>query len=329
MSDESAEDRREFGLGLGEVRYEPQTSRAALRWYVAAVAVFPFALIAFSFYWMTTAEYMHHSHSVYLSQIGYGAKLQGVDCDVVIDGDSTAMVDILPKVITARTGLSACNIAEVAGVKRITGMALLDTYLQHNRRPKYLVFQFAPENLSDPARWEWGGMFEGVLFGLQFGHKADVMRSVLRYPAASLVNAELGFRSGLTWHLTHSPPAAEMHSRDAQLGRMPEEGSPLTECDATDARKLSPQAEWLTKLRETYGRNGTQVLIDVVPQPICDPAVEYYRRELTPALIDNSVSTLPVGLFLGTGRLHMTDAGAAVVSERVADQILQAEKGGR
>ena len=328
MSDESAEDRREFGLALGDVRYEPQSGGSRLRWYVAAVGLFPFALIVFSFYWMSTGEYIHHSRSLYLSQLGYGAKLRGADCDVVIDGDSTAMVDLMPKVIAARTGLSACNIAEVAGVKRVNGMAVLTTYLQHNHAPKYLVFQFAPEDLSDPWRWQWGGTFEGVLYGMQFGHKADVMRTLWRYPDSSLGNAELGFRSGLVWHLTKSPPAEEMHSRDTQLGRMPEGGEPLTKCDATDDRKLAPQPDWLAKLRQTYGKDGTRVLIDVVPQPTCDPTVGYYAGALA-GLIDNKVSTLPPEMFIGTGRLHMNDAGATVVSERVAAQILQAEKGGR
>ncbi len=329
MSDESAEDRREFGLDLGEVRYEPRTGRARLRWYVASVALFPFALIAFSLFWMTTGEYIRHSHSIYLSQIGYGAKLRGADCDVVIDGDSTAMVNLLPKVITARTGLSACNIAEVAGVKRVNGMAVLDTYLQHNRPPKYLVFQFAPENFSDPWRWQWGGTFEGVLYGMQFGHKADVMRSFWRYPDLTLGNVELGFRSGLSWHLTKSPPAEAMHSRDVQMGRLPEEGPALTGCDATELQKLPPPPEWLAKLRQTYGTGGTRVLIDVAPLPECDPTAAYYSKTLGPPLIDNTVAKLPVGLFQAAGRLHMGDEGAAVASERVAQQILQAEKGGR
>ncbi len=328
MSDESAEDRGAFGLDIGEIRHEPRTNHLRLRWYVAAVGLFPFVLIPFSLYWMTTAEYVHHARSTYLSQIGYGAKLRGADCDVVIDGDSTAMVDILPKTITTRTGLSACNIGEVAGVKRITGMAGIDSYLQYNRPPKYILFQFAPENLSDPARWQWGGTFEGVLYGLQFGHKADVMRFFWNVPDAGPINAELGFRTGLVGLLAPLP-AAERHSRDDQGGRMPEPGPALTACSEEDDRKEQPQPEWLHKLREQYGSGGTRVLIDVVPLPACDPTLQYYREQLKSGMIDNTVETLPIEVYTGTGRLHMDDEGAQVLSERVAEQIARAQNGER
>ena len=58
------------------------------------------------------------------------------------------MVGVIPQVIEQRTGLTACNIAEVAGVQSINGMAVTDAYLQHNQRPKYIVFLYAPEKLD-------------------------------------------------------------------------------------------------------------------------------------------------------------------------------------
>lgn len=322
MNDSSQRERQEFGLDLTEVRHEPLATRWRLKLYVAVLAVFPFALIAFALWWMTSAVYLRHMPYAYLVDTGYGSTLQGADCDVVIDGDSTALVGVLPKVIQQRTGLKTCNIAEVAGIKLVNGMMVLDDYIAHNKRPRYLIFLFAPENLTPPQEWTSVANYEGWFYRMRFHRDAGFWRMALHQPNVLATVVELGFRNGVQWLLKRPLPPELAHERELTGGRVSEPGAPLTSC-AGDTIVRAPDKSWLSHLRSTYGVQGTRVMIDVMPMPPCDVGLEFYRAHLA-GVVDNTVDTLPVGDYNSSGRLHVTDAGAAELSSRVAGQVAQA-----
>ena len=322
MTDASQRDRQEFGTDLTEVRHEPLASPWRLRLYVAALVLFPFALILFTFWWVTTDSYLRHIPYPYIVDTGYGSKLQHADCDVVIDGDSTALVGVLPRIIEQRTGLKTCNISEVAGIKLVNGMMVLDDYLAHNRRPQYLVFVFAPENFNNPAGWTFISDFEGWFYRIRFHRDAAFWRRTLRFPDNSFANAELAFRNGIEWLLKRPMPPALEHERDLNDGHVSEAGTPLTHC-AADTIIRPPDPAWLSHLRSTYGVGGTHVLIDVTPMPGCDEGLPFYRAHLS-GLTDNAVDTLPIGDYNSSGRLHTNDLGTAALSERIADQLAAA-----
>lgn len=319
MSDVTQRERQEFGLDLSEVRHEPLASRWALKLYVAVLALFPFALVIFAFWWMTSDMYLRHMPYAYLVDTGYGSTLHGADCQVVIDGDSTALVGVMPKVIEQRTGLKTCNIAEVAGIKLVNGMMVLDDYLAQNRPPRYLVFLFAPENLTPPQEWTSVGNFEGWFYRIRFHRDAGFWHMALHEPNVLVTVVELGFRNGAQWLFKRPLPSELAHERELTGGRAAEPGAPLKSC-AGDTIVRAPDKTWLSQLRHTYGVHGTQVLVDVTPMPTCDVGLEFYRAHL-PGVVDNTVDTLPVGDFNSSGRLHMTDDGATELSKRVADQI--------
>jgi len=319
LSDASQRDRQEFGTDLTEVRHEPPASPWRLRLYVGALVLFPFALIAFTFWWVTTDSYLRHSPLPYLIGTGYGSRLQHADCEIVIDGDSTALVGVLPRIIEQRTGLKTCNIAEVAGVKMLNGMMVLDDYLAHNRRPQYLVFVFAPENLNNPNGWGFVNAWEGWFYRIRFHPDAAFWRGTISDPDEAFANVELAFRNGVEWLPKHPLASDLAHERDLNGGHVGEAGAPLTDCPFDPFKRL-PDPQWLSSLRNTYGAGGTHVLIDVTPMPPCDELLPFYRAHL-PGLIDNAVDTLPIGDYRISGRLHTTDSGTIALSERIADQL--------
>jgi hypothetical protein len=316
--DTAQRERDDFGLDLTEVRHEPVASSTRLRLYVAVLCVFPFALIAFTLWWVTTDTYLRHIPFPYLSNTGYGSKLHNANCDVVIDGDSTALVGILPRIIHERTGLKTCNIAEVAGIKLVSGNIVLDDYLAHNRPPRVLVFLFAPENLTPPQQWISVGEFEGWFYRVRFHRDRVFWHNMLHNPDDAFANVELAFRNGLQWLPKH-PRASELTTREQNDGFVTEPGPPLTRC-AGDTIIRPPDPTWLNFLRSHYGVNGTRVLIDVTPMPACDEGLAFYRAHLH-GLTDNSVDTLPLNNYNASGRLHTTEAGTAALSNRIADQI--------
>ena len=213
MTDASQRDRQEFGTDLTEVRHEPLASPWRLRLYVAVLTLFPFALILFTFWWVTTESYLRHIPFPYITGTGYGSKLQHADCDIVIDGDSTALVGVLPRIIQQRTGLKTCNISEVAGIKLVNGMMVLDDYLAHNRRPQYLVFVFAPENLTHISHWAFVSDFEGWFYRIRFHRDKAFWQTSLRHPDAALASAELAFEQ-LMLLVKQSPAGRELPRED-------------------------------------------------------------------------------------------------------------------
>lgn len=318
MTDTSQSERESLGLDVTEVQHSPLATRRRLRVYVAVLCVFPFALIAFTLWWVTTDSYLRHIPFPYISNTGYGSKLRNADCDVVIDGDSTALVGVLPRIVDQRTGLKTCNIAEVAGIKFVSGNVVLDDYLAHNRRPRFLVFVFAPENLTAPQQWISVGEFEGWFYRVRFHRDRSFWFNLLRNPDDGFANIELAFRNGLQWLGKH-PLQSELNTRELNDGFVTDPGATLTRCPG-DTILRPPDAAWLSYLRKTYGVGGTRVLIDVTPMPPCDEGLAFYRGRLR-GLVDNTVDTLPVGNYNASGRLHTNELGAAVLSQRIADQI--------
>jgi len=309
-------------MDTGEVRHEPVTGSLGLRFYVAALLMAPFVLLGGTVFWMTTGVYRNHSVYRHLAGTGYGVRLRGADCDVVIYGDSSALVAVSPAIIQQRTGLKTCNIAEVAGIQSLNGMMVPDLYLEHNARPRYMVFFYVPENLTPGTEWHEVSPFEGVLFRLQVRPDAAFWKSMAKQPLELIANAELGLRTGVQGLFSRPP-----HIREELQGQLPEPGPVLTQCVPAFAVR-APDAAWLTHLRQIYSAGGTRVLIDVMPEPPCDGTRDFYDARLTPGLIDNTLGTLPLAMYANSGRLHVNDAGSQVVSEQIASQILLAEKGG-
>lgn len=325
MSDASQRDRQEFGTDLSEVRHEPVASPLRLRLYVAALVLLPFAMIAFTLWWFTTDSYLRHVPYPYIIDTGYGSELRGANCDVVVDGDSTALVGVLPSVIEQRTGLKTCNIAEVAGIKLVNGMMVLNDYLAHNRRPRYLVFVFAPENLTPPEEWTSVSNFEGWFYRIRFHRDKAFWHMALHDPEDVLMDAELGFRDGIQWLPRKPLPPQLANQRELSGGHVSEPGVPLQRC-AGDAIERAPDKAWLSHLRTTYGVGGTKVLIDVMPMPSCDEGLPFYRARLGPGVTDNAVETLPIQDYTGSGRLHTDAAGTEALSQRLAEQIADVMK---
>ena len=80
-----------------------------------------------------------------------------------------------------------------------------------------------------------------------------------------------------------------------------------------------PTASWVHELKQKYGTNGTQVLVNVSPLPTCSPIASVAAAD-TRDVTDNSLSLYPIGLFCDLDR-HLTLAGAVRASLELAVQI--------
>jgi hypothetical protein len=297
----------------------PPTVRRRLYLYLLPLIGSPFLLLMAALIIVPSRWFALHSQNSYLVNVGYGAKLYGENCQVVIYGDSSAMVGIDPSLIRARTGLSTCNIAEFQPMTMLNGTMLLDMYLAHNAPPRFLVFFFAPEDL-DPHSQLTNGPFEAIVWRMR---QPDKLKSViyltLHYPSALMGWVEQGLRFTLVNALSKPVSAEIQHIRERTHGQLPTSAPLRTVCDSL-LHNAPPDKAWVAGLRSKYGLGGTTVLVDATPLATCDPSLSFFRQEL-PGVIDNQMEALPVSVYNVDGRLHVDAEGSAIFSKMVADQI--------
>ena len=261
------------------------------------------------------------SGNTYLANLGYGATLYGVDCQVVVSGDSSAMVGVDPGVIRRRTGLNTCNIAEFEGMTILNGTMVVDRYLAQNARPRFLVFLYTPEDFDPQSQRREVGMYEAATWRLSQPHRLSNLIAVVRRPDEFFTWAEQGLRLAVERIMSKPASPEILQFRAEHQGQLPIHAPPLTACEG--GRPYSaPDRNWVSGLRAKYGGQGITVLIDSTPMPPCDPELAYFQQRL-PGVIDNSVETVPLEMFTADGRLHANAAGAARISNMIADQIVQ------
>jgi hypothetical protein len=282
----------------------------------------PFVYMAACIGLMRSDAFLKHTQNAYVANMGWGLKLRNADCQVLIYGDSSAMVDLDPATLQARTGLSACNIADFAGMLRLDGTMVLDEYLRHNRRPQYLVISLAPEDLA-PA-WRHDGNYESVLLRIRYKLDLDFLKKTLAHGEDILSAISISGKYALEWLGRRPLPPEVWNARDRLHGRFPDLEAPLTACEQV-SRLNPPSRAWTDALRQRYSAGGTRVIIDVTPVPACDPDLPINTGELAPAagIVDNQLHTYPVGDYMQHARLHMRPEGIARYTDEVAAQIEQ------
>ena len=312
--------------GADDAATDGQPPRLYARYLLPLILV-PLLLPLAALSIVPTAWFAQHSGISYLVTVAYGATLQDANCQVVIYGDSTAMLGIDPGRIRQLTGLTTCNIAEFMGITMLDGTRLVDQYLARNRRPRYLIFNYAPEDLNPDQQYGNANihLFEAITYTLR--QRGRAAKLLLRHPGEFLdwscrglrIAAERVVTKPFESEATEPFPPEIQYLRNTSGGRiLPEDGRALSSCSYLSNASV-PDKNWIESLRSIYGRDGTTVLIDVTPIPACDPNLAFFRGTLA-GVIDNGVETLPVSDFLWGGR-HTTEAGSVALSQRIASQI--------
>jgi hypothetical protein len=280
----------------------------------------PFLLLATALLILPSHWFALRSQNAYLINLAYGATLHGEDCQILVYGDSSAMVGIDPSIIRTRTGLTACNIAEFQPMTALNGTMVLDTYLDHNKPPRFLVFLFAPENL-DPQSQRHNGPFEAIVYRMRQPHRlASLLFLASQHPEELVGWVESGLRFTLV-HLFSKPASVEVqHLRARTHGQLPIDAPTLATCEDL-RRDALPDEVWVAGLRSKYGRSGTTVLVDATPVPDCDPSLSFFQQHSS-GVIDNRIETLPTSAYTSDGRLHVNSKGSSLFTNILANQLV-------
>jgi len=324
-----------MGVGVGDGMGERSWARGAI-WYSVGFVAVQVGGLALALVLAATPWFMSHDGNPGLRTIGYGQRQEHADCEVVLYGDSAALTGLDPEVVKEATGLTACNVSEAGWVEDVVGSHLpLDAYLAKNKRPRYLVILLTP-SLFRPER----SPFEvyrpdGMTYELQYNRGAALYGELVRRPDWVMNYALWAGHAVISdWASRHFPGQEQVSQVDPKEQREQRGGIfPLprpveTTCVRT-ALHLDPSivvkdGASVEAMRRAYGVEGTKVLIDIAPVPVCDELQQVYRERLA-GLHDNAFETVPIGYF-NEGDVHFSAAGSRYVSMMAAEQILAMEK---
>lgn len=289
--------------------------------YLIPFAIVPVMIVIVAILIVPTERFAFHSGDSFLVTLGYGSELRNTDCQILIYGDSTAMIGISPKVIQQRTGLSTCNIAETEGMTMLNGTLVLDIFLKNNPRPRFIVFMYAPEGMDPKSQRKNSAVttFEAVTFRFRQPHKFSSFLALMKHPEDVFSWAEHGLRWASTGFFSKPLPLETKSLRSKTFGQSALHDTPLLAC-SYERHNNPPDKNWVNDLRSKYAQFGTTVLVDSSLLPDCDPDVTYFRQELK-GVIDNQIETLPISDFYNGGR-HVNPTGSVPLSLMVADQIM-------
>ena len=264
---------------------------------------------------------VRHTRNTYQANMGYADRLHGVDCEIVVYGDSSAMVGVDPAVVRAKTGLTACNIAEFESATTVMGTGLLDSYLAHNARPRWILFVFAPEDLTPQTKWTGPSRMDAIVYAMRTRRTPGMVAALALHPTDTFGALEGGLRT-LVRDLHKPALSAEARSlRADHQGWFPLPNEVATRCATpVDPGPLDPA--WVAGLRAKYATQGTRVGVLVVPEPPCDATYADYAAKVR-GVADNSLEIYPLEDYSADGRLHLLGPGVVRFSSEVADFVNQ------
>jgi hypothetical protein len=280
----------------------------------------PVLLVLAAFLILPTPWFALHAQDPWMFGLGYGAELKHADCQVVIYGDSTGEVGIVPEIIRQRTGLKTCNIAQEQGLIALSGDFVLHDYLRQNVPPRILVFMYSVEDMNPQSAHVNHSVFEGLTYQMGRNHRITTLARLWRTPEDAFRWTYKGLHMAIVDGRTKPAPEGMLTERERTMGRLALVDLRMKNC-SNMSKTLAPDAAWIRGLRTLYSSPPTAVLIDLMPIPECDAGYPLLQRRFA-GLIDNQVKQLPDSYYFRDG-LHVDDDGAAVLSEQVAAQIIQ------
>jgi len=310
---------------------QPQSwTRYAL--YCGGFAIIQAVWLAAALGVASTQWFFWHDNYPGLYQMGYALRLNRADCDVVVYGDSSALSGLDPAIIQKISGLRTCNISEGVTIQDVVGSDFaLDTYLAHNKRPKFLLTSWSPSGFQPERRPFDSYQTEGVLFALHNQAGLTLYKALLKRPMWLVKfgvwagNRVFNYYSDKYLFLVPHSVVDTRSERAQRDGIWPFPLPAETHCVATKLHRdpTLRHADSVAAFRRKYGVDGTQVIVDISPVPTCEVLQDIYRKQAE-GLHDNAFEVLPIGDF-NEGDVHFSAAGGRYISTEAGEQILQLE----
>jgi hypothetical protein len=250
--------------------------------YLVIVLLIPLLAFLVIFPYARSGFFMRTSRRQFWHAMEYQFAPRPQSCDVLIFGDSTGLMGADPRIITARTGLSACNIAIPYMGLSTTGKLTLDHFLATHQPPRFLVIEVHPSHLRPPALDDESGIIDGFLLADRKLPPLAATKFFLDHPrnsfyfAAQLWKDLISFTPSARPDLSQQTWLRDTAALSSQKGFFTT-GFPggTTDCYYQFHAPTFSQS-WLHSY-DRYATHGTRVVIWPSPVRHCDVHQDDYR----------------------------------------------------
>lgn len=256
-----------------------------------------------------------------------------VNADVVVFGESSAMMGIDPRTISSAIDQKVVNLPNTLGSLIVSGELQLQHYLRTNRRPKLLIIYLAPFNLDYAHIQHLANLYEGEEMLVRHGTVGDIFRfarshslEILQFPFRFYaVNSFPAMAKNLSKPITPSKIAIELGHTEEKVNF----GTLKSTCSLPASfTNKEASMESVQRLVRRYGGSADRIMVFVAPIPSCGGTLTFlslpygelhaeppkfmppnsfwddgYYIHLTPAAVPEATGELIVAIrsFLGVG----------------------------
>lgn len=255
--------------------------------------------------------------------------------DILLVGDSALLYGIQPKIVAAITHKSAYNYGIIGEMFSFDPDAVIERYIEKNRKPRAIIAYIGPWDLIEPGRIIDPRYFPVAAAALQHPHVVSLADLLVARPSAIVELPQiigtglsfshrrqiLGWRTSMEAELGFVDYAHEIPLEDRQFGECPRKWKDESIPDASASRPA------LEKLKARYAAQGIEFFVYVAPFARCHTNERQIQTRYR-GIADNRITALDDSLFvveresgLG-GQVHVNAAGSTVVSEMLGQFIL-------
>jgi len=204
--------------------------------------------------------------------LNYAFKTAGENADVVLFGDSTAVIGVDPSQMSRALGVKVLDLVNTQPSLLVNDDLTLRRYLSANRPPRLIVFYFAPWDF-DYGNTDFSSrpVFEGEQVLLRWGTSRDIVTFLLRHPTEGASFPLRFYASALESTLHWVPHSGQEEHLAATHGHVDDRNPAVLTSSCVFPQELIDRVrfDWVRSLGQRYASSETQVLSYVAPVPSC------------------------------------------------------------
>lgn len=279
--------------------------------------VLPFALVR-------APHFAQWSTSAFGRNLEYAYAARGIDADVLVFGDSTALYGIDAQAMSATLGVKVFNLPEIRPALEVTHDLALQQYLRQNRAPRLLVVYLPPWNLDFAHAAIRDAPYDGDEMLLRHGTLAEIA-GFYREHALEMLSFPLRFYrvqslSGLGALARPAvPPDVARLQGHLPIGTY--QALPANCALSPALQQQAFQARTARELAARYSTATTRVLVYVAPMAACQGTQRWLAEDYRaiPAAVPHLLPPADVaqeGYFV-----HPNTAGVPVTTELLTEAV--------
>ena len=248
-----------------------QHDAAMLRYLLVTLGAM-LLLYATPFVLVRTGLYDGVNPSVFARPLNYAFATGVKDADVVLFGDSTALLGVDPSQMASALGVRAVNLSNTQPGLVVNDDMALRRYLAANRPPKVIVFYFAAWDF-DYGHTDFNARptYEGQESLLRQGTASEMAAFARRHPLEAGIFPLKFYATALEMALHRVPHRTQNAQLAATHGHMDNTDTAALQnnCSFPPFLLNAIRFDWVRSLGARYATPETRVLFYVAPVPTC------------------------------------------------------------